>query len=330
MAKKKPENKQIQVSKQNINITIGDKVVKRKRRGRPRKQQAKTAKGSIISGGFTTPIINYPPTYVNPAVVQPVQQPQSNTLVPKVPAGVPPTKQPRGYAVFPEGETAPLLGLGTDPLKLDLGKNEPVKNVEPFSRRLAVAAQEAKLEQYKAPKPLKKSKEEFHAKAENSLGGIDTNIGDAYEPEYGGLVRRAGEPIDPLTASLRETTEKQAYGSWKALYQEGLTTGQQRRQPLPPINIRPPDYPPPLSGLPEEEYISSRRGRPKGSKNRPKGAGKEFPSRSQELPVEPFGSPPEEGIRFLGSSTAPAEAPPSLERQRGEGITPIEATFLSA
>lgn len=328
MAKKKPENKQIQVSKQNINITIGDKAVKRKRRRRPRKQQEKTAKGSILFGGFTTPIINYPPTYVNPAVVQPIQQQQAVSLVPKVPAGPPPTKQPRGYAVFPEGETAPLLGLGTDPLKLDLGKNEPVKKVEPFSRRLAVAAQEAKLETYKAPKPLKKSKEEYHAKAENSLGGIDINLGDAYEPEYGGLVRRAGETIDPLTASLRQTTEKQAYGSWKNLYQEGLTTGQKPR--LPPIGIRAPDYPPPLSGVPEEEYISSRRGRKKGSKNRPKGAGKEFPSRSQEFPVEPFGPPPEEGITFLGSSTAPAAAPPTLERQRGEGITPAEATFLSA
>jgi hypothetical protein len=60
-------------------------------------------------------------------------------------------------------------------------------------------------------------------------------------------------------------------------------------------------------------------------------SGKEFPSRSQEFPVEPLGEPPEEGIRFLGSSTAPEAAPPpSLERQRGEGITPTEATFLSS
>ena len=320
MAKKKSEIKQI--SKQNVNVYIGEKAVKR-RRGKPRKRKGS---GFVVQHTFTAPIINYPPNYVNPAVVQPIQQQQAASLVPKVPVGPPPTKQPRGYAVFPEGETAPLLGLGTDPLKLDLGKNEPVKKVEPLSRRLAVAAQEAKLEQYKIPKPLKESKVKPQPTAENALGGIDTNLGSAYEPEYGGLVRRAGETIDPLTASLRQTTEKQAYGSWKNLYQEGLTTGQKPR--LPPIGIHAPDYPPPLSGVAEEEYISSRRGRKKGSKNRPKGAGKEFPSRSQEFPVEP--PPLEEGITFLGSSTAPAAAPPSLERQRGEGITAAEATFLSA
>jgi hypothetical protein len=301
---KKSENKQIQLSKQNINITIGDKAVKRKRRRR-KQSTAKGRSDVIFQPAFTTPVINYPPNY-NPAAVQPLQQQQSTSLVPKVPAGVPPAKQPRGYAAFPEGETAPLLGLGTDPVKFEFGKNEPVQGE--FSKRLKEASK----------------------KEDNVIGGKDTNLGDQYEPDYGGFVRKPGESIDPLTSRLGQGIARQAYGSWKSLYEKGLTTGQQRRQPLPPINIRPPDYPPPLSGLPEEEYISSRRGRPKGSKNRPKGAGKEFPSRSQEFPVEPLGEPPEEGIRFLGSSTAPAEAPPSLERQRGEGITPIEATFLSS
>ena len=81
MAKTKTENKQI--SKQNVNVYIGEKAVKR-RRGKPRKRRAKIPKesGFVVQHTFTAPIINYPPTYVNPAVVQPIQQPESASLVP--------------------------------------------------------------------------------------------------------------------------------------------------------------------------------------------------------------------------------------------------------
>jgi len=95
---KKTQIKQKQ--KQTVNINIGNRAVKRRR---PRKAKSK---GTYI---FPTPIINYPPNYVNPAVVQPLQQPQ----VPLVPRPVP---TPRGYAVYPESETALHVGLPFAPV----------------------------------------------------------------------------------------------------------------------------------------------------------------------------------------------------------------------
>jgi hypothetical protein len=337
MAKKKTEIKQKQ--KQTINITIGDKAVKRKR-GRPRK--AKSAKGSgIVSGGFVAPIINYPPAYTPPSIPQ---QPQAVNLIPKAPVGVPPAKQPRGYAVFPEGETADPLGLtATNPVELKLEKEEPNKPIKErpisafstFDKRLAAASQAAKFEILKQKK----------IKAENTLGGRDTNLGDAYEPDFfqESLARiaqsqRTGSasfledieavfgqgatlvPEAPAEASLVTQAEifskpvlppiKKSSGIWTPPGVNIERTPRRRR----PEGIRPPDFPPPETGRLKADGTPDKR----------------FKRRSQR-PVEPLEPPPEEeGIRFLGSSREPAEEPPSLERQRPEAVTAVEATFLSA
>lgn len=306
MAKKKSEIKQNQ--KQTINITIGDKAIKR-RRGRPRKRQAKSKEsGFVVQHTFTAPIINYPPSYVNPAVVQPIQQPQSATLVPKPPVGAPP-KQARA-TVFPEGETAPLLGLSaTNPNELKLEKGEPASKITPFSTRLAEASQQAKLEQFSPPKPLKKSKAKPQPTAENALGGRDTNKGDAYEPDTGLTLAAAQPSLPPIGQRVTE---------W---IPPGRGARSRRSRPE---GIRPPDFsPPPIAVRLNKDGSPDKRS--KGYRQAIIQAGQA----SQEA-VEPLAPPPDEGIRFLGSSRPTEASPPSIERQRGEGITQSEATFLSA
>jgi uncharacterized protein Veg len=112
-------NKMKQISKQSVNINIGNTVVKRKSR-RGRRKRAKASK-VISQHTFTTPIINYPPNYVNPSVVQPVYGQQS-LLIPKPPL-------PKQYAVFGEGETLGQLGLGYNPIPLRQERAEPLAPV---------------------------------------------------------------------------------------------------------------------------------------------------------------------------------------------------------
>ena len=335
MAKKKSEIKQI--SKQNVNVYIGEKAVKR-RRGKPRKRQPKES-GFFVQHTFTAPIINYPPNYINPATVQPIQQQQAVSLVPKPPVGVPPAKQPRA-TVFPEGETAPALGLSaTNPNELKLEKENPAPKISAFSRRLAVATQEAKLATYSAPKPLKESKIKPQPTAENALGGRDTNLGDAYEPEF------YNDPKFGLAYNLEGELEE---SSSPRVRQRGITEALRfaQRPVLPPIRaeaiqevfaepflagavniarektpprsrkpkgIKPPDVPPP-------EGTSPKRGR---------GRPRNVPQQFEQGPVEPPFPPPEEappvqGISFLGSTRRSASAPPPIERQREQAIPPTE------
>lgn len=112
MAKKKTQIKQKQ--KQSVTINIGNV----KRRGRPRKSKPRErrSEGMSIQHTFTAPIINYPPSYVNPAVVQPLQQPESFFVPKPAAAPVPPI-------VLPEGEN--LVGAPvTDPVRLQVPTSE--------------------------------------------------------------------------------------------------------------------------------------------------------------------------------------------------------------
>jgi len=358
MAKKKTEIKQISKQKQTINITIGDKVGKKKRRGRPRKIAPKSAKGSgIVSGGFVAPIINYPPNYTNPAIVQPLQQQQAVSLVPKPPVGAPP-KQPR-INVFNEGETAPALGVSAvNPNELKLEKGEPLNQI-PSAERLTSKAEEIRLARLQKFEGLKSSEARptFADTAENALGGLDKNLGSAIEPGYNPSdTFYAEEPPSPeastlsgysLTSRDLSAYKKQFVPEYSKvsqqlplppiplpssglssatypefLFQEGLESapvGGKKKKKL-KLQFQPPTYPPPSEYVPATEaelfpgtlaqegpYISSGRGRKKGTKNKPK-----------------------EGISFLGSSRSQESAPPSLERQRAEAITPAESQFLSA
>jgi hypothetical protein len=345
MAKKKSEIKQNQ--KQSINITIGDRVVKRKRR-RPRKSAGKSAKGSgfFVQHTFTAPIINYPPTYVNPAVVQPIQQPEPVTLVPRAPAGKPPAKQPR-TAVFNEGETAPALGVSAvNPNELKFEQAEPSQPISAFSRRLAVASQQAKLEQFTPPKPLGKSKAKPQPTAENALGGRDENLGDQFEPNTGGSTGfgfKYGDPpagfayddrgilqpsedqskvnrgvaetlnyfLRPVLPPIRAQTIQEAIAEPFIAGAVNIAREKKPRKQRKPKGIQPPNFPPP-------EEASPKRGSRKSQGNTPQ-------ERQSTLEaVEPLDEPPEEGIRFLGSTPAPAPEPPSIQRQREQAIPPAE------
>ena len=360
MAKTKTDNKQI--SKQNVNVYIGEKAVKR-RRGKPRKRRAKGS-GFVVQNTFTSPIINYPPNYVNPAVVQPVQQPQLSTLIPKVPAGAPPATQPRLGLVsratltdFPEGETAPTLGLDpTKRVKVKVEEEEkprPVSAFSAFDRRLARESQEAKLASYRAPTPLKKSKAKPQPTAENALGGRDTNNGDQYEPDVG-ISEFGDEPRFGLAYNLEGELSPSAS---PRVRQRGITEALRfaQRPVLPPIfaqpveqviaepfvagsvniarektpprsrsrkpkGIKPPDVPPPEGTSPS----------PKRGRGRPRNVPQQF----EQGPVEPPFPPPEEappvqGISFLGSTRRPTSAPPTIERQREQAIPPTEqANFV--
>ena len=185
MAKKNSEIKQI--SKQSINILIGDKSARRKR-GRPRKRAEKTPKASGLVGGFVAPIINFPPNYTNPAAVQPLQQSQS-FLVPK------PVAARAAPAVFNEGEN--LLGLQTsDPTRLQIPTSDPAVPV-PISSRFT-EKQEAALEAFTVRKP--KQRVSF---AENALGGGDLNLGSAFEPDLNTarVLREENDPFQPLKSA---------------------------------------------------------------------------------------------------------------------------------
>ena len=111
---KKTQIKQKQ--KQSVTINIGNRAVKRRK---PRKRQPKS---TII---FPTSIINYPPNYVNPAVVQPLQQPE----VPLVPRASVPSRR---YAVYAEGETASHLNLSFNPVPFVPQGSASLVPVEPL------------------------------------------------------------------------------------------------------------------------------------------------------------------------------------------------------
>lgn len=178
MAKKKSEMKQI--SKQQVIVNIGKAV--RRRRARPRKRASASKGSSVLQGGFVAPIINYPPNYVNPAVVQPLQQPQS-FLVPKPVAA----RTARAPTVFNEGEN--ILGLPTtDPTKLKLPLGEASLEVPSFVEP--------------APKTVKVSKKK-QKPGENELGGLDANLGSAYEPlvSTGDVFENEGEASSPLSSA---------------------------------------------------------------------------------------------------------------------------------
>jgi len=345
MAKTKTENKQI--SKQNVNVYIGEKAVKR-RRGKPRKRRAKGS-GFVVQNTFTSPIINYPPTYVNPAVVQPVQQPQLSTLIPKVPAGAPPATQPRLGLVsratltdFPEGETAPTLGLDpTKRVKVKVEEEEkprPVSAFSAFDRRLVRESQEAKLATYRTPTRLKKSKPKPQPTAENALGGRDTNLGDAVE-----IDTPASRVFNPRTVLPPIRQPVFAEGVWippgPNIVRE--KTPPRSRKPkgikppdFPPPDFPPPDFPPPSELSPAIAVRLKKDGTP--DKRYLKKAERQA---LEQGPVEPLFPPPEEafvssapspeGIRFLGSTRRPTSAPPTIERQREQAIPPTEqANFL--
>lgn len=177
MAKKKSEIKQL--SNQQVIVNIGKAV--RRRRARPRKRASASKGSSVLQGGFVAPIINHPPNYVNPAVVQPLQQPQS-FLVPK-PVAV------RAPTVFNEGEN--ILGLPTtDPTKLKLPLGEASVKVPSFVEP--------------APKTVKVSKKK-QKPGENELGGLDANLGPAYEPvvSTGKVFENEGELPSPLSSAAK-------------------------------------------------------------------------------------------------------------------------------
>jgi hypothetical protein len=166
MAKKKSEIKQKQ--KQTINITIGDRVVKR-RRGRPRKAAPKSAKGSgLVSGGFVAPIINYPPSYTSPSVLQPLQQPQQFRAPAQVPARVAAAAAPLEYAETLTG--APT----TDPTRLKLPISDPAVPI-PSAKKLFEEEPEAPFQTIKVRR--KKKAPVF----DNQPEGNDVNLGDAFE-----------------------------------------------------------------------------------------------------------------------------------------------------
>jgi len=193
MAKRKSEIKQ--VSKQSVYINIGDKAAKKKR-GR-RRRQARSAKGSGLVGGFVTPIINYPPNYVNPSVVQPLQQTESL----RVPAAA--AARAPAPAVFNEGEN--LLGLPVnDPTRLNVQPPEPAVPVAPF-----VAEQPATTPFAPEPAvPARQRRKKAAKEPENTLGGLDTNLGAAFEPNF-------REPL-ARTISLRSEDVSAAESKKKA------------------------------------------------------------------------------------------------------------------
>ncbi len=177
---KKSEIKQI--TQQKVIVNIGKAV--RRRRARPRKRASAAKGSSVLQGGFVAPIINYPPNYVNPAVVQPLQQPQS-FLVPKPVAA----RTARAPTVFNEGEN--ILGLPTtDPTKLKLPLGEASVEVPSFVEP--------------APKTVKVSKKKQNP-GENELDGLDANLGPAYEPlvSTGDVFENEDEVPSPLSSAAK-------------------------------------------------------------------------------------------------------------------------------
>jgi len=191
MAKKKSEIKQKQ--KQTVNITIGDRVVKR-RRGRPRKAAPKSAKGSgLVSGGFVAPIINYPPAYTPPSVLQPLQQPQQFRAPAPIPARVAAAAAPLEYAETLTG--APT----TDPTRLKLPISESAIPI-PSAKKL-VEEPEAPLQTFRVRR--KKKAPEY----DNQPEGNDGNLGDAFEPlvDIPAVFQQpdVSLPFEPITVEQR-------------------------------------------------------------------------------------------------------------------------------
>ena len=164
MAQKKSEIKQI--SKQNVTINFGKAI----RRKGGRRKRAQKPKGSSLVGGFVAPIINFPPNYVNPSAVQPLQQPQALLVPQRQPVAAPPP------AVFNEGEN--LLGLpATNPTQMNIPAAEPLVPVPPFQvDQPEIFQPEAMITELMTTAPGE-TKE-----PENTINGRDTNLGEAYEP----------------------------------------------------------------------------------------------------------------------------------------------------
>lgn len=155
--------KTVMKQRQSVNIHIGDKVHKRARKRAPKRETKR--KPNVHT--FTTPIINYPPNYVNPSVVQTLQQPQIASFIPNR-ATLP------QRSVFPGSQTASILTLDPSvPVPLTTTQLPPITPI-PFSEQLNIAKDVAR--------HFSTERSEFHATAENALGGIDTNLGDAFEP----------------------------------------------------------------------------------------------------------------------------------------------------
>jgi hypothetical protein len=187
-----------QISKQSVYINIGDKAAPKKKRA-ARKRPARSAKGSGLIGGFVAPIINYPPNYVNPSVLQPLQQTESL----RVPAAA--AARAPAPAVFNEGEN--LLGLPVnDPTRLNVQQADPAVPVAPF------VAEQPETTPF-APEPPKPAKErrKKDKEPENTLGGLDTNLGSAFEPNLPRSVSLRSEEL-PGT-QRRRTGRPQKYFS---------------------------------------------------------------------------------------------------------------------
>jgi hypothetical protein len=337
MAIKKGNVKQI--AKQSVNIVIGDKVLKRKRgKRRPRQTKAK-GESQGLQGGFVTPIINYPPAYQpqayqNPATVQSIQKSQAVSLVPQVPAGKP-VGQARAKLVLPEGETAIPLGIEPqNPLELRLQKTE--SESVPISSRLKSSNLEESLSR------VAEAERTGQAKLQRD---IQTIFGIS-AAEEGVLAEAAPSWLLPEetyveTIPLQKLTDK----SPSEIYIRRPVRGSS----LPPISRTTSTST--VFGQAEEPLFppaeERRRGRPKGSVNkpkpptepptgpppellyetpnrRPKGAGKSSKKRGEaSFPVEP----PEE-ITFLGQPP-PQRQEPTIERRRQPaGISAAEETFL--
>lgn len=234
---KKPEIKQKQ--RQSVTINIGDKAVKR-RRGRPRKK-AQAPKQAMLTSSFTTPIINYPPSQV-PNIPSQFVNPKTTSIIPQIPVGPPPVKQPRGYAVFPESETAPLLGLNEKPVKLTVEQPKPQPQIpvlEPSIGRLVPPPPEVKVQDQPTQVALKPNESAFQP--ENLVGGIDSNLGMQFEPAVEPLATIQEQIVEPPSPTVSELSGFSGYTpteSQLSAYRKGFIPGYSKLSqtlPLPPI-----------------------------------------------------------------------------------------------
>ena len=159
--------KTVMKQRQSVNIHIGDKVHKRARKRARKRAPKREPKREPNVHTFTTPIINYPPNYVNPSVLQPLQQPQIASFIPNR-ATLP------KRSVFPGSQTSSILTLDPSvPVPLVPTPLPPITPI-PSSEQLNIGRDVAR--HFSTERP------EFHSTAENALGGIDSNLGDAFEP----------------------------------------------------------------------------------------------------------------------------------------------------
>ena len=312
MARKKSEMKQI--SKQSVYINIGDKLAPKKKRAARKRpaRSARSAKGSGLIGGFVAPIINYPPNYVNPSVLQPLQQTES-LRVPAAAAAPAP-------AVFNEGEN--LLGLPVnDPTRLNVQQADPAIPIAPF------VAEQPETTPFEPPKPAKERRKK-EKEQENTLGGLDTNLGAAFEPNLPRSVSLTGEEL-PGT-ERRRTGRPQKYFS-----EEERRSARAAKRANEPENI--------LGGIdtnlgaafepnlqetvsfPGEELSGSERrrtGRPQkyfSEEERRAARAEKRALKQSQLPEQPpsLREAYESSFSFVGEPKA-EEAPPGLERKRGK------------